>query len=181
MFDEELTGPWAKLKSYAGRFALVLHLLDLVTRPDYQPGADEGLIGAVTVERMVALVNYFKSHARLVYGRLNASPYDVPVKRLETFLNNQENEEERLSVIQNKVRLVPPGRKQTIEDVLRVCQHAQSLGLGEFVTLMSKSERKMRGFHLFDSWEVKENNDPEQTDRELLPEIGELASLHRKV
>jgi hypothetical protein len=66
-----LIGPWGKLKSYAARLALVLHFLWLV-----QGDGDEGEMGADSVARAVQLINYFKSHLRLVYGRLRQTPED---------------------------------------------------------------------------------------------------------
>jgi hypothetical protein len=66
-----LVGPWGKLKSYAARIALVLHYLWQV-----QTNEDEGDIEVASVERAVRLVDYFKSHLRLVYLRLRQTPED---------------------------------------------------------------------------------------------------------
>jgi hypothetical protein len=66
-----LVGPWAKLKTYAARLALVLHLLWLV-----QTNQDEGDLDVVSVQRAVGLIDYFKTHLRLVYGRLRQTPED---------------------------------------------------------------------------------------------------------
>ena len=56
-----LRGPWAKLKAYCARFALVLHLLRMVTG---EVCADE--VDAESVNRAIRLISYFKSHARKV-------------------------------------------------------------------------------------------------------------------
>jgi hypothetical protein len=61
----QLVGPWGKLKSHAARLSMVLHYLWLV-----QGHQDEGDVDAPSVERAVRLINYFKEHLRLVYGRL---------------------------------------------------------------------------------------------------------------
>jgi hypothetical protein len=66
-----LLGPWGKLRSYAARLTLVLHYLWLV-----QGDGDEGEVEAVSVERAVRLVGYFKSHLRRVYGRLGQTVED---------------------------------------------------------------------------------------------------------
>jgi hypothetical protein len=62
-------GPWAKLKSYAARVILVLHLLWRVST-----GQGEGDVDAATVDRAVRLIDYLKAHQRLVYGRLRHTP-----------------------------------------------------------------------------------------------------------
>jgi hypothetical protein len=67
----QLVGPWGKLKSHAARLALVLHYVWLV-----QTHQDEGDIDVASVERAVRLINYFKEHLRLVYGRLRQTPED---------------------------------------------------------------------------------------------------------
>jgi hypothetical protein len=66
-----LVGPWGKLKAYAARLALVLHYLWLVPTD-----GDEGDLEEASVERAVRLVDYFKSHQRLVYARLRQTPED---------------------------------------------------------------------------------------------------------
>jgi Protein of unknown function (DUF3987)/Domain of unknown function (DUF3854) len=66
-----LIGPWGKLRSYAARLTLVLHYLWLV-----QGTGDEGDVEAVSVERAAQMVGYFKSHLRLVYGRLGQTTED---------------------------------------------------------------------------------------------------------
>lgn len=64
-----LVGPWGKLKAYAARLILVLHYLWLV-----QADQDEGDVSVATVERAIRLIDYFKAHLRLVYGRLGQTP-----------------------------------------------------------------------------------------------------------
>src|SRR5262249_36620964 len=67
----QLVGPWAKLKSYAARLALVLHYLWLP-----ETAGVEGDLDVASVERAVRLIDYFKSHITLVYSRLRQSPQD---------------------------------------------------------------------------------------------------------
>lgn len=66
-----LIGPWGKLKAYAARLALVLHFLWLV-----QTEAEDGELDLASVERAVRLIDYYKSHLRLVYTRLRQTPED---------------------------------------------------------------------------------------------------------
>jgi Protein of unknown function (DUF3987) len=65
-----LRGPWAKLEGYCARFALILHL---AARVCGEEGVDVE-IDARSILGAAALVDYFKSHAAVVYGRLHASP-----------------------------------------------------------------------------------------------------------
>src|SRR5262249_33299111 len=67
----QLMGPWGKLKSYAARLALVMHYLWVV-----QGQGTESDLEAVCIERAVKLIDYFKCHLRLVYGRLRVTPED---------------------------------------------------------------------------------------------------------
>jgi hypothetical protein len=66
-----LIGPWGKLRNYAARLALVFHYLWLV-----QTHAEEGDVGAPSVERAARVVEYLKGHLRVVYGRLRQTPED---------------------------------------------------------------------------------------------------------
>jgi hypothetical protein len=70
----QLIGPWSKLKSYTARLALVLHYLWLV-----QTDGDDGDLDAASVERAIRLIDYFKSHLRIVYGRLRQTPEENQV------------------------------------------------------------------------------------------------------
>jgi hypothetical protein len=67
----QLIGPWGKLKAYAARLALVLHYLWL--GPTENAGGD---LEVASVERAVRLIDYFKQHLRLVYGRLRQTAED---------------------------------------------------------------------------------------------------------
>jgi hypothetical protein len=62
-----LCGPWAKMKGYCARLALIFHCLRLATREV----EDENVDGD-SVDRASVLVRYFQSHARKCYAELNA-------------------------------------------------------------------------------------------------------------
>jgi hypothetical protein len=66
-----LIGPWGKLRTYAARIALVLHCLWRI-----QGNQQEDKVNATDVERAVRLVQYFKSHLRIVYARLGQTSKD---------------------------------------------------------------------------------------------------------
>jgi hypothetical protein len=66
-----LIGPWGKLKAYCARLALVLHFFWL------GPADDRGVaLDMASVERAIRLIDYFKSHLRIVYSRLRQTPED---------------------------------------------------------------------------------------------------------
>jgi hypothetical protein len=67
----QLVGPWGKLKGYLARLALVLHYLWLV-----QTDQDEGEVQVASIERAIKLINYYKTHLRLVYSQFRRSPED---------------------------------------------------------------------------------------------------------
>jgi hypothetical protein len=74
-----LRGPWSKYDGGAGaRLALIVHLCRVVTGE-----ADSEAVDAHSVRAAIALVDYFKAHARRVYQRLRATRAD---QRAETAL-----------------------------------------------------------------------------------------------
>jgi hypothetical protein len=90
-FDDALEGSWGKLEAYAGRLALILHLMSLsddATRPapDAPPDLPESVIDAAG-----ALLRYFKAHARRTYaamgGKVDQGSSDVRAF-LRWFLRN---------------------------------------------------------------------------------------------
>jgi hypothetical protein len=64
-----------KLQDFAGRFALILHLLEHASEPDRRPGDPLPDVTLRTVEGAIALWSYFRSHQRrarwLMTGGLN--------------------------------------------------------------------------------------------------------------
>src|SRR5579875_882419 len=78
-FPQQLRGPWIKLREYAGRFALILHLCRVL-----ESGATDelGKVSACDVEGAWALVAYFKTQARKAYARLHASPDNLAVAKI---------------------------------------------------------------------------------------------------
>jgi hypothetical protein len=79
-----LRGPFSKLEGYGARPALLLHLCQLVCGEAPLEGVDK-----VSVLGAVALVHYFKSHARRVYARLQATPEDQHVARTLVWIVRQ--------------------------------------------------------------------------------------------
>ena len=71
-----LKGPWAKLKAYAARLALVVHMLRLVCGEVNQEEIDEE-----SLNRAIRLIEYFKSQARKVYRQLALTPEDLESQR----------------------------------------------------------------------------------------------------
>jgi hypothetical protein len=76
-FPTILKGPWAKLRVYAGRLALIIHLLRWVTRE-----TDEKNVDGQSIRRADLLVRYFASHARKVYAVIGADPEIENAKRV---------------------------------------------------------------------------------------------------
>ena len=71
-FPHNLAGPWSKFRAYYFRFALVIHCIRLACGEDVGKDVD-----AESAMRAVYVVDYFKEHARRVYGRLACQPADV--------------------------------------------------------------------------------------------------------
>jgi Protein of unknown function (DUF3987) len=68
-FPDHLRGPWAKMKGYQGRLALILHLLEAHCQDTEKDGVDEKDMG--NAEK---LINYFKAHAKRIYLSIDADP-----------------------------------------------------------------------------------------------------------
>jgi hypothetical protein len=64
-FPDNLRAVWAKLEAYCARLALVLHMCRFVSG---EVTSEE--IDAESVANAICLIDYFKAHARRVYGRL---------------------------------------------------------------------------------------------------------------
>lgn len=70
-FPQHLRGPWSKLRGYAGRLALILHLLRWACG---ELQSDDGTtpVDEESMTRAMELVDYFKGHARKVYASMDA-------------------------------------------------------------------------------------------------------------
>jgi hypothetical protein len=75
-FPDTLRGPLAKLEGYGARLALLVQLCRLVCEEAHGEAVDERSVLAADT-----LVQYFKSHARRVYRRLQATPTEQRVAR----------------------------------------------------------------------------------------------------
>lgn len=73
-FPNLLRGSWAKMEVYAGRLALIIHLLRYVHDDARDENVDE-----VSVSSGWALIDYFKSHQKRVLRHLRADPTDRKV------------------------------------------------------------------------------------------------------
>jgi hypothetical protein len=87
-FLPELHGPFAKMKSYCLRFALVIHMLR-VACDEIAGGQGEGFIDAEDIARAVKLCGYFQSHTRHVYARLQHTKEDDKVQRLVAWMRKK--------------------------------------------------------------------------------------------
>jgi hypothetical protein len=72
--DPHLRNVWSKLRAYAGRLTLLLHVL--------HHGKAGVEVGPESVEGAWRLVSYFKSHARRVYGVMSAAETIKQAKRI---------------------------------------------------------------------------------------------------
>jgi DNA polymerase-1 len=70
-FPGHLRGPWAKMRGYCGRLALLIHYLRWACGEFENDKTD---VDGESVRRAVRLIAYFKSHARKVYSAMEADP-----------------------------------------------------------------------------------------------------------
>jgi hypothetical protein len=87
-FPRELVGPCSKMKGYAARFALVIHLMR-VACDEAGDAKTEGEVDAEDVKRAVMLCDYFRAHYKLVACRLQQSKEDKDVETLVAWLHKK--------------------------------------------------------------------------------------------
>ena len=80
----QLVGPWAKLKGYAARLALVIHYLRSACDE-----AQEGDVDGVSMASAVKLIDYFKAHARKVYAVMDADPKTAAARKVLRWIADQ--------------------------------------------------------------------------------------------
>jgi hypothetical protein len=79
-----LVGPWAKLKGYAVRLALIIHYLRWAC--DKAPDGD---VDDESMARAARLIDYFKAHARKVYAVMDADPKTAAARRVLRWIAGQ--------------------------------------------------------------------------------------------
>jgi hypothetical protein len=128
-FPDNLRGAWHKLKGYAARFALIIHLCRVAAGE-----SDSEDVDCQSVKKAVALVDYFKSHIRCAYAALRADPGDKKFNLFLTFVRKRGGEVTAREVQRSKVA----GFKNS-QDVREMFQEAAQRGYGELVAGDRKS------------------------------------------
>ncbi len=83
-FPYPLRAPWAKLKGYCARFALILQMARVGSDEVESEDVDE-----VSIRGAVRLVDYFKSQGRKVYASLHSTYEDKQLARAIEFLRKR--------------------------------------------------------------------------------------------
>src|SRR5262249_36059300 len=89
-FPPPLAGPWAKLRGYAARLALIVHFLRWACNEITNDVAD---VDGESMRRAARLVAYFKSHARKVYAVMAIDTKMAAARRLLKWLLENRLEE----------------------------------------------------------------------------------------
>jgi hypothetical protein len=120
-FPDTLRGPFAKLEGYGARLALLLQLCRVVCEEAHGEAVDERSVLAAA-----ALLHYFKSHARRMYGRLHATPTEQRVARaLHWFETHRAREFTMRELLRAKV-----GGSTTRQEMERLLGNLTDRGLG---------------------------------------------------
>jgi hypothetical protein len=88
--QQQLRGPWSKMKGYCARLALILHYLWL--NDGALEGGNQSDVGGESVRRAALLVDYFKSHSRKVYALIDADPVAREARRVVRWLQREFSE-----------------------------------------------------------------------------------------
>ncbi len=83
----DLASAWAKLESYAARFALVIHLTRWAEGDSSVPPPE--FIDAVSMDAGITLTRWFASETRRVYAMLNQSPVDADRLKLVAWIQGR--------------------------------------------------------------------------------------------
>jgi len=129
-FPEMLRGPFSKLEGYGARLALLLHLCRLVCGEAPLEAVDK-----VSVLGAVALVHYFKSHARRVYARLQATPEDQQVARALAWIVRQGGQVTARALLRHHV-----GGVKTTSEAIQLLHTLEERGYG---TVQEGSKRRV--------------------------------------
>ena len=140
--EESLRGVWAKAPRQAARLILISHLTQFADGNGVAEHVDR-----LSVQRGVALVEYFKSHARRVLGILGEGEGDRTARRLVDWLNRRNNPGVRPRDV---VRGSIPGIKGS-DEAERYLSALAEKGLGEWQEGHKKAsgQQERRRFFLF--------------------------------
>jgi hypothetical protein len=115
-----LRGPWAKMRGYCARLALLLQLCRAAAGE-----AESESVEAVSVLGAAALIDYFKSHIRRVYARLHASPEEVRAARAVEWLKKHGGRASIRDLLRGKV-----GGTRRSEDAVTLMRDLAGRGYG---------------------------------------------------
>lgn len=133
-FDRRMGGPWAKMEAKCARYALILRML-WTQDPD---GAEDVL--PADIERAVALVDYFKSHARGVYSRLKNTAEDDYVVRLLQLAAGSPNQQVTVREAMRGLKL------HTKSETVGIFKRAADLGKGAITSTKFNNNRSTEVF-----------------------------------
>jgi hypothetical protein len=95
-FPGHLKGPWSKMEAYLARLSLILAVVNNVDRRSFDLGVLDGTnndnptVGIEDVKAAIALIEYFKAHARRVYAKLHGEkPERLLAEALRSFLDER--------------------------------------------------------------------------------------------
>jgi hypothetical protein len=131
-----LIGSWGKLRTYAARLTLVLHYLWAAGS-----GPIERDVDAVTVDRAVLLIDYFKSHLRRVHGRLRQSPEEKLYDDVLNWIRRNGGSGNARDLV--RARLVSPSKR-----AWALLQELEALGYGRFDEFKASNNKTVRRFLL---------------------------------
>lgn len=118
-FPRQLVTLWPKMTAYCARLSLLVRLLATSDPEGRENVTDDD------VEKGVRLVEYFKSHAKRVYGLLHSQPQDADVHKLVEYARAAPSGQITVREAMRKLSL--PTRTATMEVIKRACD----LDLGE--------------------------------------------------
>ena len=149
-FPYPLRAPWAKLRGYCARFALILQMARVASDEVESEDVDE-----VSIQRAVRLVDYFQSHARKVYASLHSTQQDKELARAIKFLKEHDGSASVRDFVTCKVAGCQT--KRNAEELFRKLEEA---GWGKIDTVTpSKGGRPSVVFRLHSATEPKWSGD----------------------
>lgn len=143
-----LRGVWSKLRAYAGRFALILHMLRVSCEEagsldeEKKEVVEDGLIDVLDVQNAIKLVNYFKAHYKDVSSQFAYGPEDRRALELADWALSQVNGVGFLDEVARKKLFGCRGKA----DAEKLARLAQDRSLGSLVTAKNPRGRDVPVF-----------------------------------
>lgn len=123
-----LVSVWGKMENQLARLSLILHMIRVVSGE-----AEDGELDAISLNKGIQLIKYFKSHARKIYQQLDQSPVDQRIEEILELIREHGGKVKRRDIQRKNI----PGYKKASE-VDQLFAELEDLGYGKKQTISGR-------------------------------------------